>query len=110
MTGHYARIEPRQALTLIQSPTCIVDIRDIQSFNAGHIAGAIHLSNDNLVEFLAQQERSQPVLVCCYHGNSSQGAAQYLAEQGFTAAYSLNGGFSQWAIEYPDQCTQGAPR
>ncbi|AFU98863.1 thiosulfate sulfurtransferase GlpE [Simiduia agarivorans] len=108
MPGRYARIDPQQAHQLMQAPVCIVDIRDPQSFQAGHIRGATHLSNDNLSEFLSHQARNQPVLVCCYHGNSSQGAAQFLAEQGFETTYSLNGGFSQWSIEFPDQCAQGA--
>lgn len=109
MTGRYARIDPQDARQLIQTPVCIADIRDKQSFCAGHITGAVHLSNDNLADFLSQQAREQPVLVCCYHGNSSQGAAQFLAEQGFESTFSLNGGYSQWALTYPDHCTQGEP-
>jgi thiosulfate sulfurtransferase len=45
-----------------------------------------------------------PVVVCCYHGNSSQSAAQFLVEQGFTEVYSLNGGFEQWKVSYPQHC------
>ncbi len=32
----------------------------------------------------------------CYHGISSQGAAQYLINQGFDAVYSVDGGFEAW--------------
>ncbi|MGL5628515.1 MAG: rhodanese-like domain-containing protein, partial [Plesiomonas shigelloides] len=39
---------------------------------------------------------AMPVIVMCYHGNSSQGAAQYLVNQGFDEVYSLNGGFEAW--------------
>jgi thiosulfate sulfurtransferase len=38
----------------------------------------------------------QPVLVICYHGISSQGAAQYLVNQGFEQVYSVVGGFDEW--------------
>ncbi|EEZ42274.1 thiosulfate sulfurtransferase GlpE [Photobacterium damselae subsp. damselae CIP 102761] len=38
----------------------------------------------------------QPVIVMCYHGISSQGAAQYLLHQGFEQVYSLEGGFEAW--------------
>ena len=74
----------------------VVDIRDIQSFNAGHISGAVHLTNDNLAAFCSSTNQSLPLVVCCYHGNSSQGAADYLNEQGFSETYSLDGGFSCW--------------
>ena len=38
----------------------------------------------------------QPVLVMCYHGHSSQGAAQYLINQGYDEVYSVDGGFEGW--------------
>jgi thiosulfate sulfurtransferase len=80
----------------------IVDIRDPNSYAAGHIIGAKPLSNENLAEFLREADPDAPTVVCCYHGNSSQQAAQYLAAQDFTEVYSLDGGFSQWQLQYPD--------
>jgi thiosulfate sulfurtransferase len=41
-------------------------------------------------------EFEQPILVMCYHGISSQGAAQYLVNQGFEEVYSVDGGFEAW--------------
>ncbi|XBS69530.1 thiosulfate sulfurtransferase GlpE [Acerihabitans sp. KWT182] len=81
----------------------MVDIRDPQSFAAGHAPGAIHLTNDTLGAFLQQAELSRPVMVMCYHGNSSKGAAQYLLQQGFTAAYSIDGGFEAWLNDFPGE-------
>ena len=75
---------------------CIVDIRDPQSFIAGHIPGSLHLTNESLSQFITESDFSQPVVVCCYHGNSSQQAAQYLIHQGFEEVYSLDGGFELW--------------
>ncbi|WP_406703689.1 thiosulfate sulfurtransferase GlpE [Sodalis sp.] len=79
----------------------LVDIRDPQSFAAGHPRGAFHLTNDTLPAFLAQQDAARPVLVMCYHGNSSKGAAQYLLSQGFEAAYSVDVGFDAWLKAFP---------
>lgn len=81
---------------LATEPFCVVDIRDPDSFAAGRLPGAQHLGNDNLQAFLADTDRSRPVLVCCYHGLSSQNAAQFLIEQGFDTVYSLDGGFEAW--------------
>lgn len=80
----------------------IVDIRDANAFASGHIRGAIHLSNESLPDFLRDADPDAPVVVCCYHGHSSQQAAQYLVSQDFTQVYSLDGGFSQWQLQYPD--------
>jgi len=84
--------------------TIVVDIRDPQSFAAGRIKGSRSLDNNNVQNFIADTDKNLPVVVCCYHGNSSQSAAQFLIEQGFTEVYSLNGGFEQWKISYPQHC------
>ncbi|MDA0120526.1 thiosulfate sulfurtransferase GlpE [Vibrio sp. T11.5] len=84
-----------QAL-LEQGDACLVDIRDPQSFAVAHPQTAFHLTNDTMVQFMDEAEFEQPVLVMCYHGISSQGAAQYLINQGFEQVYSVDGGFEAW--------------
>ena len=88
---------------LAQQPPVIVDIRDLASFNAGHIATAIHLTNESLQDFLRTADFDTAVVVCCYHGISSQQAAQFLISQDFTEVYSLDGGFTQWQSLYPQE-------
>lgn len=74
----------------------LIDIRDPGSYEAGHIENAQHVGDHNIADFIAAADKSKPTVVCCYHGNSSQSAAAYLAEQGFEDAYSLDGGFAGW--------------
>jgi len=74
----------------------VLDIRDPASFKSSHIPGAIHLSNDSMAEFLREADFDAPTVVCCYHGISSQQAAQFLVGQDFTDVYSLDGGFTDW--------------
>ena len=80
----------------------VVDIRDANAFAAGHIPGAIHLTNDNIGDFLREADFDAPTIVCCYHGISSQPAADYLISQDFSDVYSLDGGFVQWQALYPE--------
>ena len=86
---------------LQQSTAVLVDIRDPQSFEAAHAVGAFHLTNGTLVRFMNEVDFDTPVIVMCYHGNSSQGAAQYLLQQGYDEVYSLDGGFEAWRREFP---------
>ena len=79
----------------------VADIREPQSFKAGHVEGAFMLNNTTMSEFSGITEFDTPVLVFCYHGHSSQGAAQYLANQGYEEVYSVNGGFEMWKQNYP---------
>lgn len=85
-----------------QKGAVLVDIRDPQSFRAGHTDGAFHLTNDTVNAFMDQTDYEQPVMVMCYHGHSSQGAAQYLLNVGYETVYSINGGFDAWLRNYPD--------
>ncbi|MFC3912965.1 thiosulfate sulfurtransferase GlpE [Pseudaeromonas sharmana] len=86
---------------LAQGGVRLVDIRDAASFRAGHAPGAYHLTNDTLMQFMREVDYQVPVLVMCYHGNSSQGAAQYLAQQGYETVYSVDGGFEGWKLAHP---------
>ncbi|MGD8113018.1 thiosulfate sulfurtransferase GlpE [Vibrio sp. TRT 21S02] len=81
---------------LIDDEARLVDIRDPQSFAVSHPTSAFHLTNDTIVSFMEDIEFDQPILVMCYHGVSSQGAAQYLVNQGFEEVYSVDGGFEAW--------------
>ncbi|KZN33090.1 thiosulfate sulfurtransferase [Pseudoalteromonas luteoviolacea S2607] len=80
----------------------IADIRDPNSYAAGHIPGSEHLSNENLAHFMQEKEFEQPIIIVCYHGISSQSAANYLVEQGFEDVYSMDGGFTQWEQSQPN--------
>lgn len=81
---------------LEQTEATLVDIRDPQSFALAHPRDAFHLTNDTLNTFIKEHECTQPILVMCYHGISSQGVAQYLINQGFEQVYSIDGGFEAW--------------
>ena len=79
----------------------VVDIRDPNSFQAGSIPNSVHLTNDSIADFLREADFDAPTVVCCYHGISSQQAAQFLMSQDFTDVYSLDGGFTQWQTQFP---------
>lgn len=104
--SEFKRIAPEQAQILREQGAVVVDIRDPQSYANGHISGALHLDNHNLADFIARANFDQPLIVACYHGNSSQSAAAYLAHQGFAEVYSLDGGFELWHGRYPDQVSR----
>ncbi|WP_448547049.1 thiosulfate sulfurtransferase GlpE [Thalassotalea fusca] len=87
---------------LAEQSHVVLDIRDPASYQASHIPGAIHLTNDSLPDFLREADMDKPTVVCCYHGISSQQAAQFLVSQDFTDVYSLDGGFTDWQLHYPE--------
>jgi len=78
----------------------VVDIRDPGSFANGHIEGAVRIDNSNIQSFVEQADKSKPLIVVCYHGNSSQSATQVFNQQGFDG-HSLIGGMSDWSLTQP---------
>jgi thiosulfate sulfurtransferase len=86
---------------LAQKSVNIVDIRDPGSYSRGHIPTAVSVSDSNVDEFTQNTDKDTALVVCCYHGISSQGAAAYFAEQGFKEVYSMTGGFEAWEMAYP---------
>lgn len=75
----------------------VLDIRDPESFSDGHIENAIHAGAIDIDAFVAREDKNKPLLVYCYHGISSQSAAAFLTENGFTQVYSLDGGYTAWS-------------
>lgn len=98
----FKRISITEAKRMMdESSVQVVDVRDPLSYQAGHIPGAINLTNESIKTFMDSASKTQPVLVCCYHGNSSQSAAAFLNEQGFADTYSIDGGFETWKLQFP---------
>lgn len=96
----FRRIDKQKAQELLkENNALLVDIRDTQSYNDSHLESAIHLTQENINKFIDETSKETPILVICYHGNSSQSVAQYLSSHSFTNVYSIDGGYEGWINE-----------
>lgn len=84
-----------------QEDILIIDIRDPGSYEESRIKNAVHVNDQNIEEFVQGLDKSKKLLCYCYHGHSSQMAAQYFIEQGVEQVYSLIGGFEEWRVSFP---------
>ncbi len=97
----YKRISIDDAKELIDKGcVTLADVRDASAFDASSIENAINIQQDNVEAFLASTDKDRPLIVYCYHGNSSQGAADYFSSQGCKEVYSMDGGFEAWRLKY----------
>ena len=93
----YLELAPAQAHEAIaDKEVTLVDIRGPVSFQTAHLLDAVHISVANIHEFLETANRQQPLIVYCYHGISSAGAASFFSEQGFEKVFHIEGGFEAW--------------
>jgi len=68
----------------------IIDVRQPEEFNAGHVAGAINMPLPNFGGYLAQiKKMNKPVVVYCASGNRSGMAKRQLEAEGIEV---VNGG------------------
>ena len=93
----FEEIDTQKVKELIdQGNITIVDIRDPNAFEEGHIENAVSVNDTNIEEFVSTADKNKPILCYCYMGFSSQNACQYFKEQGFESVYSMIGGFTEW--------------
>ena len=93
----FKELDPHKAQEMVEEGSVnVIDIRDPGSYSAGHIPSAVSLNDTNVKEFIESTDKEKPLIVYCYHGISSRGAAEYLSQNGFKDVYSMTGGFEAW--------------
>lgn len=98
----YKCISIHEAHTLIQTKSVtLLDIRDPASYTEKNIKNSINISNENVQNIIATADKNKPLIIYCYHGNSSKSAAEYFYNEGFNESYSMDGGFEEWRQAYP---------
>ncbi len=92
-------VSSAEALQLINHKNAIVlDVREADAFNAGHILNSKLIPLDKLRERTGELERyrEQPIVIVCRSGQRSIAAGVLLGKQGFRQVYNLTGGILAW--------------
>lgn len=90
-----------QADEAIRGADVLVDVRETDEYQMGHLPGAVHLSR-GLLEFKfnanpALQSRDLKVVLYCKTSGRAALAAVALQEMGYLNVKSIAGGFDAWA-------------
>src|SRR5262245_23149340 len=103
-------VDAPRARELIESDSpAIVDVRERDEWDEGHIPGAVHIPRGFLESRIetALPNREQPIVVYCQSGARSAFAAKTLEELGYTSAVNLAGGFTDWKRNgFPTELSQ----
>jgi molybdopterin/thiamine biosynthesis adenylyltransferase/rhodanese-related sulfurtransferase len=76
---------------------CLLDVRNDDEFNVGHIEGAKHIPLGDLSGRFAELATGLPLFVYCKSGKRSEQAARMLLQNGFGTVFSLDGGIVAWS-------------
>jgi rhodanese-related sulfurtransferase len=74
----------------------LVDVREDYEWEAGRIAGAVHIGLEGLPGRAAEIDKDRPVIFQCRVGNRSAFAMEAFRNGGYDA-YNLAGGIQAWA-------------
>lgn len=100
--GSYEQISQQEAKTMMDTQdVMILDVREQEEYDSGHIPGAVLLPVGTISEETAAAvipEKDSVVLVYCRSGNRSKTASAALAELGYTGIYEF-GGINTWPYE-----------
>jgi len=87
-------------------PYFILDVREADEYEAGHIDNAVHIPLRELTQHLDKlpESKSHPILVYCHTQKRATHALVVLRELGYTNVYNLEGGikaYQEWTENNP---------
>jgi rhodanese-related sulfurtransferase len=85
-----------EAYQLFQNGEFILDVRQPDEYEAGHIPGSVLIPLDLLESKLSEIPQDNEVVVVCRSGNRSATGRDILLKAGFTSVTSMAGGMNQW--------------
>jgi rhodanese-related sulfurtransferase len=90
---------PSVDATAVPADAVILDVREPDEWQAGHIQGALHIPLGDLparAEELADLPEGRELVVVCRSGGRSSRAVSWLTQNGYDAL-NLDGGMGAWA-------------
>src|SRR3954469_7114560 len=107
-------VDPAEVKDQLGNGIVLVDVREVEEFDAGHIPGAVHVPRSYLESRIenAVSDRDAHVVLYCQSGNRSAWGAHALKELlGYENVESMTGGITLWKdrgydVEVPKSMTR----
>jgi phage shock protein E len=91
-----------QSLLAEGAKPLVVDVREPDEFEAGHIREALLAPLANVEKDLASVPKDREIVLVCRSGRRSRIAAKMLSERGYTKLWNMEGGMLAWQkLGYP---------
>jgi len=92
-------ISPTEAASKLKSgEAVIVDVRDKDEWDEGHIPGAMHMSRGTIELDIEEKVPDPNAMIICHCGGGGRSAlaAESLQKMGYKNVRSMAGGFKAW--------------
>jgi rhodanese-related sulfurtransferase len=87
-----------RALLQENGRTFLLDVRSPEEYLQVRIEGARLIPTDQFLRRLSEVPGDRPILVYCAVGSRSSQVAAYLARQGYSEVYNMEGGIWGWQL------------
>jgi len=89
----FRQVKMSQVRELVEQDKYILDVREKNEWNEGHIINARHIPLSELRDRINEIPQDQPVYIHCRSGQRSYNAALALQHRGYNDVYNISGGF-----------------
>ena len=93
LEGTFKQVYVHEVRDLVESGACIIDVREVSEYEAGHIKGAKNLPLSEIRDRLDEIPTDRPVYLHCRSAQRSYNACLALQHLGFDNIYNVSGGF-----------------
>lgn len=83
---------------LEQTNALLIDLREKEDYEKGHIKGAMHMVYEDIFYEAKQFQKNRPLVLYCERGNASLLAGKILGEMGFVT-YTILGGYQAYCMK-----------
>ena len=93
------KIDPSEATRLINKESAlIVDLRSLEEFSSGHVAGSLNITPDKVEQRLSalNHSKDKPLILICKTGSNSKGVGASLLKAGYLDVNVISGGMMTW--------------
>ncbi len=98
-SGTYNKIDSAKTEELVseQEKTLVIDVRDTEKYNNGHLENAINIPFDEFESRIDELKGydEQNIVLICNTGNKSGKAGQILVDNGFKKVYNAEDGMDE---------------
>jgi len=91
-----AEVSVQQALAMKNEGAFVLDVRQPEEWNQGHIEGATLIPLGDLASRVNELPKNQDIVVVCRSGNRSAQGRDILREAGLSNSTSMAGGMNDW--------------
>lgn len=91
--GRFKQVPVTEVRKLVETNACIIDVREPQEFESGHLLNAINIPLSQFRDRLDEFPKDRPVYLHCRSSQRSYNAVVALGQLGFDNVYNISGSY-----------------